>query len=98
MGRQWIREYTLALSRELLGIVRSKFASVPIPGGDLQLNGSDLISQGREDKEKLYTQIKELLETMTYDKLLELEAGKVDNLMKVLKAVPIPMGKCIVVG
>jgi hypothetical protein len=35
---------------------------------------------------------------MTYDKLLELEAGKVDNLMKVLKAVPIPMGKCIVVG
>ena len=98
MGRQWIREYTLALSRELLGIVRSKFASVPIPGGDLQLNGSDLISQGREDKEKLYTQIKDLLETMTYDKLLELEAGKVDNLMKVLKAVPIPMGKCIVVG
>jgi hypothetical protein len=98
IGRQWIREYTLALSREILGLVRSKFGTVPIPGGDLQLNGSDLISQAREDKEKMYTQLKELLETMTYDKMLETEASKVDNLMKVLKSVPVPMGKCIVIG
>jgi len=98
IGRQWIREYTLALSREILGLVRSKFGTVPIPGGDLQLNGTDLISQAREDKEKMYTQLKELLDTMTYDKMLETEASKVDNLMKVLKSVPVPMGKCIVIG
>ena len=36
--------------------VRGKFSSIPIPGCDLQLNGSDMISSGREDQEKLKTQ------------------------------------------
>ena len=98
IGRQWTRQFTLALSKELLGLVRSKFGSVPIPGGELQLNGSDLISQGREEKEKLTTQLREMLDTMTYDKLLEAEAAKIDNLQKVLKAVPIPMGRSIMIG
>lgn len=98
MGRHWIREYCLASSKELLGLVRSKFSSVPIPGGDLQLDGSNLVTQGREDKDKLKTELKELLDTLTYDKMLEGEAGKADNLMTVLKAVPIPMGKCIIIG
>ena len=47
IGRQWVRQYALALSKELLGLVRSKFSSVPLPDGDLSLNGADLISQGR---------------------------------------------------
>ena len=98
IGRQWIREYTIALCKELLGLVRGKFGTVPIPGGDLTLNADALISQGREDKEKLSTQLKELLDQMTYDKMIEREATKSDNLMKVLKAVPIPMGKVIVIG
>jgi len=98
MGRHWIREYTLASSKELLGLVRSKFSSVPIPGGDLQLDGSTLVTQGREDKDKLKTDLKELLDSLTYDKMLEGEAGKAGNLQTVLKTVPIPMGKAIVIG
>ena len=98
IGRQWVREYTLALCKELLGMIRSKFSTVPIPGGELQLNGADLISQGKEEKEKLTTQLRELLETLTYDKLLETQATQIDNIQKILRGVPIPMGRAITIG
>lgn len=98
IGRQWTRQYALALSKEVLGLVRSKFSSVPIPGAELTLNGSDLISQGREEKEKLVTQLREMLDTLTYDKLVETQAAKIDNLQKILRAVPIPMGRAISIG
>ena len=31
VGKQWIRKYGLALTKELLGIVRSKYGAIPIP-------------------------------------------------------------------
>ena len=98
MGRQWIRQYTFALSKEVLGLVRSKFGSIPIPNGDLQLNGSDLLSQAQGEKEKLMSSLKEMLDSLTYDKLLETQASEVANIQTVLKAVPIPLGKCITLG
>ena len=98
MGRQWIRQYTFALSKEVLGLVRSKFGSIPIPNGDLQLNGSDLLSQAQGEKEKLITSLKEMLDSLTYDKLLESQAAEVASMQTVLKAVPIPLGKCITIG
>jgi len=98
MGRQWIRQYTLANCKELLGLVRSKFASVPIPGSDLTLNGSDLISQGREEKDKLVTSIKETLEKLTYASMMQSEADAVEAQVRLMKLVPMPLGKAIVVG
>jgi hypothetical protein len=98
IGRQWIRQYTLALCKELLGLIRGKMKSIPIPGGDLSLNGDDLVSQGRDDKKELVTQLKEMLESMTYDKLIEKESNSSNNLMNVLRKVPIPNGKAIVMG
>ena len=41
-GRQWIRRYTLALAKDLLGIIRSKYATMPIPNGELQMDGEAL--------------------------------------------------------
>lgn len=98
MGRQWIRQYCLALSKELLGLVRSKFGSVPIPGGDLQLNGSDLVTQGREEKTQMQEQLKELLAGLTYSKMIEDEAATVENMRKILSHMPVPGGKAIIVG
>ena len=98
IGRQWIREFTLALAKELLGLIRSKFSTVPIPGGELTLNGGDLVTQGRDEKDKLITQFKEMLDSMTYDKLMETQATQLDNLQKILRGVPIPMGKAIIIG
>jgi len=97
-GRQWIRQYTLALSRELLGLIRSKFQSIPIPNADLQLNGNDLVTQGREDKDKLITQLKEFLDNLTNAKLMEQQATLAENLQKQLRYVPMPLGKSITIG
>ena len=60
IGKQWIRRFSLALAKEMLGLVRSKFASIPIPGNDITLNGSDLISQGQQEQEKLREELKEV--------------------------------------
>jgi hypothetical protein len=98
IGRQWIRQYSLALSTEMLGLIRSKFSTVPIPGSDLTLNGGALVTQGREDKTNLKTQIKEMLETMTYDKLAETSAIRAENINKQLKYVPMPNGWSIFMG
>jgi len=98
MGKQWVRQYTLACSKEILGLVRSKFSSVPIPNGDLSLNGSDLISAGKEEKDKLRTELKEMFDSLTYDKLIETQSTEATNLQTILKTVPIPLGKVITIG
>jgi hypothetical protein len=97
-GRQWIRQFTLALCKELLGLIRSKFQTVPIPNADLQLNGEALITQAREDKERLTTQMKEFLANLTYAKLLETDALAAENLNKQLRFIPMPLGKAISIG
>jgi len=98
IGRQWVRQYTLALSTELLGLVRSKFSTVPIPGGDLSLNGSELVTQGRDTKENLKTKLGEMLEELTYSKMLEDEAGAAESLTNILKKIPTPNGRAIFIG
>jgi hypothetical protein len=97
-GRQWIRQYTLALSRELLGLIRSKFQNIPIPNADLQLNGENLISTAREDKEKLQTQLKEFLDNLTNAKLMEQQATMAEFMQKQLKYVPMPLGRSVIIG
>ena len=98
IARQWIKQYCLALSREVLGLIRSKFSTVPIPGSDLSMNGSELVSQGREDQDKLITSLKETLDKLTYQKLLEADAAQSENMLNILKRVPIPNGKAIIIG
>jgi hypothetical protein len=88
IGKQWIRRFSLALCKEMLGHVRSKFATVPIPGESVTLNGSDLMSQGREDQEKLREELKTTLAEMTYVKLSESDATITDNANKVMVQMP----------
>jgi hypothetical protein len=89
-GRQWIRDYCFALCRELLGLIRSKFESIPIPNSEVRLNGDALVTQAREDKEKLVTQMLEFLSSLTRDKLAEVQAQLAENMSKQLKYIPIP--------
>mgnify|MGYP001309124898 CR=1 FL=1 len=98
IGRQWIRQYCLALSTEQLGYIRSKFGSIPIPNGEVGLNGGDLINNGRSDRDALKTKLTEMLETMTYDKLIELQAQRAENLNKQLKYIPVPNGRTVFMG
>lgn len=89
-ARNWIAQYTLALSKELLGSIRGKFKNIPAGDRDVTMNGDDLVQQAREDKEKLMTGLKEKLESLTYDKLAEQEANRAEQMAKVLGMVPIP--------
>jgi len=98
IGRQWIRQFTVALCKETLGHIRSKFGSIPVPGAEVSLNGGDLITHGREEKDKLITSLKEMLDTMTYDKLIEMQSTRAENMNKQLKYVPMPNGKAIFMG
>lgn len=95
IGKQWIRQHAVGVSMEMLGRVRSKFGSIPVPGSDVSLDGSDLISQGREIQKDLKTSLNEMLDTLTYDELIAKSATRAENLQKQLKFIPIPNGKAI---
>ena len=62
------------------------------------MNGSDLVSQGREDQSNLIVGLKETLDKLTYQKLLEGDAAEGESMMQILKRIPIPNGKCITMG
>jgi hypothetical protein len=96
-AKQWIRQFCLAICTEMLGRVRSKIKSIPIPNADLQLDGDSLLQQGRDDKEKLITQLRDWLMELTDEKLQEREANKAELLNKQLKYIPIPSGKAITI-
>jgi hypothetical protein len=95
-GRQWIRQYCLALCKELLGLVRSKYQSIPIPNSELTLNGDALRSEGREDQTRLRDQIKEWLQKLTHNALMEQQATLAENMQKQLRYVPFP--KALIIG
>ena len=88
IGKQWIRRFALALSKEMLGHVRSKFASIPIPGNDVSLNGGDLISQAKEEQLALRDELKTVLDEMTYGELMKSDADMVDSSNKIQQNVP----------
>jgi hypothetical protein len=70
MGKQWIRRFALALSKETLGQIRGKFGgNVPIPGENVSLNASDLLSQAKAEQDALRDELKTILDELTYNKL-----------------------------
>ena len=66
IGKQWIRRFALALCKETLGQVRSKFNSVPIPGESVTLNGTALLSEAKDEQNKLRDELKQTLAELTY--------------------------------
>ena len=88
-GRQWIRRYTLALAKELLGIIRSKYSSMPIPNGDVTLDGEALKSEGREEKANLIEELKEFLESVSLTEKARAEAEEANAQREVLAKAPL---------
>ena len=88
-GRQWIRRYTLALSRELLGIVRSKYSSMPIPDGEVTLDGEALKAEAITEKEGLITELKEFLDSLSITEKAKAEAEQAEATSQVLSKSPL---------
>jgi hypothetical protein len=89
VGKQWIRKYTLALAKELLGAIREKYSTIPIPGSDVSLDGAALRAEAQTEKENLITQIRENLEEMSKKQRMENESNIIDHQQKILNKVPL---------
>ena len=91
VGRSWIFEYALALCKEMLGYVRGKYQTVPIPGDTVTLNQNDLITAATSEKERLIDRLRAYLDETSREKLLERRATEGDFLEKELSKVPFPI-------
>ena len=88
-GRQWIRKYTYALAKELLGIIRSKYSSMPIPDGEVTLDGEALKTEGREEKTQLLEELRDFLESVSLTEKLKAEAEESNAQREVLAKAPL---------
>ena len=89
MGKQWIRKYTLALAKELLGAIREKYNTVPIPGGETTLDGAQLRAEATTEKENLITLLRENLAELSRPKQFEYKAAEAQQQMEMLQKVPL---------
>ena len=90
-GRQWIRRYALALAKEMLGGVRGKYQSVPIPGDVTTLDHARLLAEAKDEKNKLIEELQSLLDETTRVKQLERKNEEADLTQKTFYKVPYPI-------
>jgi len=91
VGKQWIRKYGLALSKELLGIIRSKYGTIPIPNSEVSLDGDTLRAEAAAEKEQLIEQLRETLEQTSRKALMEASKDESEFEQEKLKKVPYPL-------
>jgi hypothetical protein len=89
VGKQWIRKYTLALAKELLGAIREKYSSVPIPGSEISLDGAALRAEATTEKEALITQLRENLEELSRKNQFEIRNNEANQHQEMLRKVPL---------
>jgi hypothetical protein len=91
MGKQWIRNYALALCKEMLGQIRGKFQTVPIPGESVTLNYSSLLSEAQKEKDDLRQKLTDMLKEIEYPELAKKEQEKVTAAEETLRRSPLPI-------
>ena len=84
VGKQWIRKYALALAKELLGAVREKYSTVPIPGSEVSLDGAALRAEAQTEKDQLVEQLRANLEEVSNKVRYETEAENSENQQKLM--------------
>ena len=89
VGKSWIYSFGLALTKEMLGYVRGKYGSIPIPNGETSLNAADLLSAAGTEKQALVDQLRTMLDTMTRSKLLEAKRLETESLSVSLNGTPL---------
>jgi len=89
VGQQWIRDYGLALSKEMLGNVRGKYSSIPIPDAEVTMDGDTLRNEAQTEKESLLTQLRETLEATGRRAQMEAKKEEAENLQEIINKVPL---------
>mgnify|MGYP003649011205 CR=1 FL=1 len=88
VGRQWVFEYTLALAKEMLGLVRGKYSNIPIPNSQVTLNQSDLLTAATSEKVALLERLRIYLDETSRKSLLERRSQESEFVNSELKNVP----------
>jgi len=88
VGRQWIYAFALALAKEMLGYVRGKYQTVPVPGSEATLNQADLLTDARAEKTELLTNLRSMLLEASRGAQMEAQAQESDFLRATLAQVP----------
>ena len=88
VGRQWIFEYTLALAKEMLGLIRGKYTNIPIPNSEVTLNQQDLLTQAATDKLRLIEKLRQYLDETSRQASMERKAAEADFVFNEISKVP----------
>jgi hypothetical protein len=88
MGKQWIRNYALAIAKGMLAQVRGKFGAIPLPGDAVTLNAAELATQSQAEKDALKTELKELLDRLTYEAMVAQDAKMAEDAKTLQTNVP----------
>ena len=88
VGRQWIYEYCLALCKEMLGYVRGKYSTVPIPDQNMTLNQSDLLTAATSEKTALIERLRGYFDETSKKALLERRSQESDFRRQEISNVP----------
>jgi hypothetical protein len=88
MSRTWIFRYTLALAKELLGIIRSKFQEIPYPDGEIRMDGDILRKEAIAEKEGLIKELRETLEETGLQAQMKKQMENSKNMKEMFNNVP----------
>jgi len=88
IGRAWIFEYTLALSKEMLGYVRNKYSTIPIPGAEVTLNGDTLTTSAQTSKDALIERLRAYFDETSRKSMLERRRDEAEFSQNELNKVP----------
>ena len=89
VGRQWIFDYTLALCKQTLGLIRGKYSTIPVPGDNVTLNANDLLSQSQNAKDALIERLRAYFDETSRKTLMERKKDESDFLRSELNNVPL---------
>ena len=89
VGRQWIFDYTLALCKQTLGLIRGKYSTIPVPGDTVTLNANDLLSQSGNEKSALIERLRAYFDETSRKTLMERKKDESDFLRSELSNVPL---------
>jgi hypothetical protein len=73
----------------LLGAIREKYSTIPIPDGEVSLDGAALRAEAQTEKDLLVTQLRENLDELGRNKQFEYKKNEADYHQEMLKKIPL---------
>lgn len=89
VGRKWIRDYFLSICKITLGGIRAKYNNIPIPNGEVTLDGESLRTEGINERDKLRERLIDMLEKSGKRAQIENKQEEEENIQKILSRVPL---------